>query len=316
MEVINVSLCFGFKVKDGVMFAIDGRSSYKHMGTTYCTRYDTKKFVVHNGVLYITFGRADAIYNFHKLCNDSSEETNIDMIFDEAINQCSLDSFMSENRSMLLAVFSFDLNNSVINEQYYDKKGKHKNSCEMQDIFSFGLYQDEVIDYSLNNIDFSKVNIFTAFKLICDKFNRNDVGGHWRIFLSTNEGTKLIVEYNCVDSEIEYAPNWIQQKIDENDFENQIVSPRISGGNMYGGAFWNENETTKLVLGMNGNLGDLNLIRNADGTSVFQIYDDISITDLKRDGVHFLATTGKSTYAYGDWDFSKAKTRGIVAVFG
>lgn len=85
---------------------------------------------------------------------------------------------------------------------------------------------------------------------------------------------------------------------------------------MYGGAFWNENETTKLVLGMNGNLGDLNLIRNADGTSVFQIYDNISITDLKRDGVHFLATTGKSTYAYGDWDFSKAKTRGIVAVFG
>lgn len=74
-----------------------------------------------------------------------------------------------------------------------------------------------------------------------------------------------------------------------------------SDTNIMGADFYNKKQTVKLTLGMNGNLGDLKLTRTADDTVVFQIYDDITVTSLRRNDIGFISTSGNNTYMLGKW---------------
>lgn len=85
-----------------------------------------------------------------------------------------------------------------------------------------------------------------------------------------------------------------------------IESPRIYSGTYYGQG--SNPASIKLGLGSQGNLGDLGIYRGGGSSPIFQIYDDLSIIDLKALGNRFLGTTGVATYAYGTWNFSTAGT--------
>lgn len=82
---------------------------------------------------------------------------------------------------------------------------------------------------------------------------------------------------------------------------NAVFSGIVSGSDIIGSDFYNKGQTVKLTLGMNGNLGDLKLTRTADDTVVFQVYDDITVTTLRRNDIGFISTSGSNTYMLGKW---------------
>lgn len=99
--------------------------------------------------------------------------------------------------------------------------------------------------------------------------------------------------------------------------ESGEFSGDISGSNIYGSYFRGSGINSafiKIGVGNGSNLGDLSLYRGGAFTPMFQIYDDITVIDFIRNGNSFLATTGTTTYAYGEWNFSNAT--GITARFG
>ena len=92
---------------------------------------------------------------------------------------------------------------------------------------------------------------------------------------------------------------------------------KIEGADVYGGAYWDLDGNTRLVLNPTGSShenADLNLYRG--DTVVWQIYDGISYASWRSYDNLFLVTSGSGTSAMGDWDFSGANVSGAFATFG
>ncbi len=87
----------------------------------------------------------------------------------------------------------------------------------------------------------------------------------------------------------------------------EIASPRISGGVVVGGAFWNsaENAYIKVGAGSTG-YGDFALYVNNSNTPRYQIYDEGTSMDFKIGGTRFMYSSGLSTYPTGTWNFSNS----------
>ncbi len=82
-----------------------------------------------------------------------------------------------------------------------------------------------------------------------------------------------------------------------------IMSPEIYSGLYYGLG----SNPAYLKIGTSTNLADLTL-RRGGGSTLFQIYDDLTVASLRALGVEFLTSSGVNTFAYGKWNFSNASS--------
>lgn len=282
--------------------AVDGRQSIRHNGVSYCSGNNGKKYVIHNNKLIITLGSTDVMKLFQNYCIEHPNETDIEVIFDTVINSLS-EKRMEIHRQLqninLLSVFEFDIQKKTILVLHYTEKSERiKQYQEMCGFCCSGFKADEAFQYYEDNFCGSKkFNVLEVFKTIFDFVNCSSVGGIWTLFHITNTGVKPIMLYESGDVGVTYAPPELILNAEKT--LHYLSTVQIIGSN-----FLNANHTTKLALGMNGNLGDLTLTRTADDTQVFQVYDNATNTGLKCRDKQFLYTTGEKTYMQGDWTYN------------
>ncbi len=343
-----MSLCIGIQHGEGYIVAVDGRGSLTYNGVDYCTDKHLKKYVIRNNKFYVTFGECNTINKFQNLCAANNNDT-IKDIFDNVITEKRKSYYLESltcgaYNGLLLAVFEIDVAGKKIHEINYGGEGYDKITVDMPNFFTFGARSDKMAEIIANTP--KDTYIFDVFTRAFDKINSYEVGGVWELFYITPTKLKYIGQYKNNDDGILYTPQWLLDKISKTN--EMWSSAHIYGAQVYGGAFnggiyrglgavdengdtveaeakfygaeyFNTDGTTKLILGMDGNLGDLELIREADGTTVFQVRDEINSTALCREGNTFLYTTGETTYPTGTWDFKNVKeikNLNVVAVFG
>jgi len=91
-----------------------------------------------------------------------------------------------------------------------------------------------------------------------------------------------------------------------------ITSGTITGTDIQGGQFYNANKTTRLELGMDGNLGDLRLYRVSGDKEIFAVFDNGTNVLLKA-FEHPILSVGetRTVRPSGTWDFSSCNVVGL-----
>lgn len=298
-----MSLFVGTEIQNGEwVVAVDSRQSIRHNGVSYCSGNNLKKYVIHNNKLIITLGSADVMKLFQNYCIEHPDETDIEVIFDTVINSLSekrLEIHRQLQNINLLSVFEFDIQKKTILVLHYTEKSERiKQYQEMCGFCCSGFKCDEAFQCYEDNFRVSKkFDVLEIFKTIFDFVNCSSVGGIWTLFHITNTGVKPIMLYESGDVGVTYAsPELI--------LNAEKTLQYLSTAQIIGSKFLNTNQTTKLALGMDGNLGDLTLTRTADDTQIFQVYDNATNTGLKCRDKQFLYTTGAKTRMQGDWTYN------------
>lgn len=78
----NMSVCIGLRAEKKIYAAVDGRASLWYNNKYYTTNHNSKKYVLHNNKLIVTFGMSHAVKKFQRYCQSHPEITDLDEIFD------------------------------------------------------------------------------------------------------------------------------------------------------------------------------------------------------------------------------------------
>lgn len=275
---------------DNFIVCVDGRLSTHINNVAYCATDNIKKYVIHNDKLIITFGVDVAMGKFQAYCK-KYPNVNTEKIFDMVINE--LQPYINKHESLawFLGIYELQIDKQRMFNLFCDNQGNISKTYHSitTDTFLSGILSEEVNNFINTEIAGKYTGMADIIRNILNFANTEEVGGTWTIFLLTPNNVKQLAAYHSPEINIRRI---------------QDVHGMITSSNIIGSHFFNDGQTTKLTLGMNGNLGDMTLTRTSDGTKVFQVYDDATNTTFKRDDVGFLYTGGKNTYMLGDWYYN------------
>lgn len=289
-----MSLFIGIRTaahSDNFIVCVDGRLSIRINDVAYCAADNVRKYVIHNNKLIITFGVDIAMSTFQAHC-EKYPNVNTEKIFDMVINE--LQPYIKQHKSSawFLGIYEIQLDKRRVFKLHCDNCGKifKEYNPINYDYFASGVFSEEVNDFIQKEVMDKHINNITnILRDTLNYANTEEVGGTWTVFLLTPNNVKQIATY--------HSP-----KINIRRF--QYAHGMITGSSVIGSDFYNEGQTAKLTLGMNGNLGDMTLTRTSDGTKILQVYDNATNTTLKRDDIDFLYTSGSNTYMLGNWYYN------------
>ncbi|MGN0106707.1 MAG: hypothetical protein ACI4A5_03285 [Hominilimicola sp.] len=324
-----MSCCIGFKTNDGLIIAVDGRSSFTYEGIKYRTGENTQKFIIHNDELVVTFGNADVIEIFKKNCADFPDKS-LNDLFDMSLTQKRIDEYLKDDlqqETLLLVVYKFNISKNKINEIYFDANGKGNLSAPLYDYFCFGFNSGKINDYISKDIIGKFNNVYEILQILFDKFNFAEIGGCWTIFNITDKAIIQGTYHSSMDN-IPAASDWLIEQIKRNVHEHiekyrccQVQSPKIVGNfvlgsEISGGSFWDDSKISCLKLSSTDNkFADLTFSKY-NGDELFKIYDGIDYVSMYLKGINIGHAGHGEFNADGVWNFSGATVKGIKATFG
>lgn len=326
-----MSCCIGFNLGNSILVAVDGRTSFTYNGAKYRIEENTKKYIVNNNELIVTFGNSDVVEIFKKNCTDYQNKS-IDEIFDMSLTSNRIEEYLHDDiqkQTLLLSVYRFNISEKKIEEIFFDTNGKNTLSVPLYDYFCFGFNSDEISEFISKKIIGKHTNIYEAFQILFDEFNSPEIGGCWTIFKII--GKKIAVQgtYNSSIDNIPSASNWLVEEIRNNVQKHiekyrcyQVKSPQIKGnfilgGEISGGSFWDDSKISCLKLSSNDDkFADLTFAKN-NGNELFKIYDAIDYVSMYLNGANIgHVGSNKTFYPDGKWNFSGAEITGLKLTFG
>ena len=183
------------------------------------------------------------------------------------------------------------------------------------------------IEQTANRIQSTVSSVFNSIEQVYSKSEMTDKSKIYTLGNTNYHYNRIVEKWEKIEGN-SIASSFIQT---DDGFQLtgdvSISGDTIVGGTITGASLMNTSGTTQLKLGTDdGNFGDLTLYRTYDNKAyeVFQVYDNATSINLNALGSCFLYTSGDTTYAQGNWDFSEADVTlpngsgsgTIVAVFG